>query len=57
MGELEDYMKNTRGYLLPLDWSESSLKPLESNHYQEWQRFINHLQQWKLYIPIKGGIQ
>jgi len=57
MGELEDYMKNTRGYLLPLDWSENSLKPLETNHFQEWQRFINHLKQWKLYMPIKGNYQ
>ncbi len=57
MGELEDYMKTTRGYLLPLDWSESSLKQLESNHLQEWQRFINHLQQWQLYIPNKGENQ
>jgi len=54
MGELEDYMKTNCGYLLPLDWNESGLKQLESNHLQEWQRFINQLDHWQLYLPVKG---
>ncbi|MCP4412544.1 MAG: DUF2868 domain-containing protein [Gammaproteobacteria bacterium] len=57
MGEMEDFMKTSRGYLLPLDWNESGLRQLQNNHLQEWQRFINHLPQWKLYIPIKGESQ
>lgn len=51
MGELEDFMKNARGYLLPLDWHGNTLKQLELNHFHEWQRFINQLGNWQLYIP------
>jgi len=51
MGELEDYMQRGRGYLLPLDWDDNGLKKLEKNHFHEWQRFINQLNNWQLYLP------
>ncbi len=50
MGELQDFMKLGKGYLLPIDWDDNGLKKLELHHLQEWQRFINQLKNWQLYI-------
>ena len=51
MGELEDYLKEAKGYLLPLDWDESGLCKLKNNHFYEWQRLINKYPSWQLFIP------
>ncbi len=51
MGELEDYLQDGRGYLLPLDWNDAGLCQLRVNHFHEWQRIINKFPSWKLFIP------
>ncbi len=51
LGELEDYLEEGKGYLLPLDWNESGLCKLRANHLHEWQRLINKFPDWQLYIP------
>jgi len=51
MGELEDYLAINQGYLLPLDWNDSGLTPLQFNHLHEWQRLVNKYSSWQLYLP------
>jgi len=53
LGELEDYLNQGFGYILPLDWHASELQQLQLKHLQEWQRFTNNLASWTLYIPSK----
>ncbi|WP_444995631.1 DUF2868 domain-containing protein [Aliikangiella sp. IMCC44359] len=53
MGELEDFLINGQGFLLPLDWNQSGLQPLQIEHLEEWQRFTNQLAQWQVYLPEK----
>jgi len=48
LAELADFMQNGRGYLLPLDWNEESLKSLDVDHLNEWRRFILPLDEWQL---------
>ena len=51
LGELEDYLKQGCGYLQPLDWDNSGLQKLQLKDLQEWQRFIDNLPRWSLYVP------
>ncbi len=51
LGELEDFLQNGQGYLLPLDWDDSGLTKPAGNHFHEWQRLINKLPRWQLYLP------
>ena len=51
LGELEDYLTNANGYLFPIDWNKDGLQKLNLNHLQEWQRFVNKLPHWQLYLP------
>ncbi len=51
LGELEDFLQNGQGYLLPLDWNDSGLTKPSTNHLHEWQRLINKLPSWQLYLP------
>jgi len=52
LGELWDYLsalpdKNQK-FILPLDWDESSVKPIRDNHLSEWRRFCVTLNDWQL---------
>ena len=51
MGELEDYLLKGSGFLFPVDWNENGLQGLSPNHFHEWQRFVNRLPNWQLFIP------
>jgi len=56
LAELEDYLQNGQGYLLPLEWDNTDLeqaKLVKSNpiHLSEWQRLINKQPQWQLFLP------
>ncbi|MCP3673485.1 MAG: DUF2868 domain-containing protein [Gammaproteobacteria bacterium] len=53
LGELEDFLQQGKGVILPLDWDDSGLLQSKFNHLQEWQRFVNTLPNWELYIPKK----
>ncbi len=55
LGELFDFLQHGRGYLLPLDWDETGLKPPRHSHLQEWQRFISQLPQWRIFLPQQLG--
>lgn len=48
MGELEDYLRRSRGLVLPLDWDEHAraLQPTKPVHLQEWRRFCGALPDW-----------
>jgi len=48
MGELADYLDNGKGYLLPLDWKQDKLIPLDDFHLDEWRRFIQPFTHWQL---------
>ncbi len=51
LGELGDFLQQGKGVILPLDWDDSGLLQPKINHLQEWQRFVNTLSNWDLYIP------
>ncbi len=51
LGELDDFLQHGHGVILPLDWNDSGLLQPKLNHLQEWQRFVNALPTWELYIP------
>ncbi len=53
LGELEDFLQQGKGVILPLDWDDSGLLQPKINHLQEWQRFVNNLPNWDLYLPKK----
>jgi len=55
LGELLDFLQHGRGYLLPLDWDETGLKPPRPSHLQEWQRFVSQLPQWRIFLPQQLG--
>ena len=55
LGELLDFLQHGRGYLLPLDWDKTGLKPPRHSHLQEWQRFISQLPQWRIFLPQQLG--
>ncbi|TQV89028.1 DUF2868 domain-containing protein [Aliikangiella coralliicola] len=53
LGELADFLQNSKGYLLPLDWEEQRLISPRESHVQEWQRFAKKLKHWQVYVPEK----
>jgi len=55
MGELADYMRATRGYLLPLDWHEGRLCTPRGEHLDEWRYFVTSLEGWRVYQPASLG--
>jgi len=58
LAELADFMQNGCGYLLPLDWNEQGLRSLDSDHLDEWRRFIIPLEQWQLLqLDLKHDLQ
>ena len=50
LAELADYLRHSRGYILPLDWEQSELKVIDLFHLQEWRRFAATLPDWKIYL-------
>ena len=52
LGELEDFLQNGRGYLLPLDWNGESLKKIQEKHLSEWIRFASQLADWQIFCPM-----
>ena len=48
LGELQDYLHNGVGYLLPLEWENEELKVLSAKHLNEWRRFAKSLPQWQV---------
>ena len=56
LAELADYLANSHGYLLPLDWKESRLQGIESFHLEEWRRFAAAQNNWDLLaLPEVGA--
>jgi hypothetical protein len=56
LAELQDYLQNGKGYLLPIDWSEDdhghyTLAKPKKNHLNEWLRMIAKHPQWQVYLP------
>ena len=51
MGELEDFMQQTQGVLLPLDWNEEKLQAVNALHLDEWRRFCYAQPSWQLQQP------
>ena len=59
LGELWDCLsafpdKNQK-FILPLDWDESSIKPIRDNHLSEWRRFCATLNGWQL-LQLDGPL-
>lgn len=48
LAELADFMENTSGYILPLDWNEHTMIKLKEHHCNEWRRFVAGLNRWQL---------
>lgn len=48
LGELEDFMRQTTGTLLLLDWVGDHFQRVESQHLDEWRRFCCALSNWQL---------
>ncbi|MCJ8339856.1 MAG: DUF2868 domain-containing protein [Pseudomonadales bacterium] len=48
MGELQDFMSQCQGVLLPLDWNSKHFVVLNELHLDEWQRFCQSQQNWQL---------
>ncbi len=53
MGELMDFLENGKGFIFPVDYSETSVKPVKLMHLQEWRRFINNMNSWDVFIPVE----
>ncbi len=51
MGELEDFMRQTQGIVLPLDWSSDQFQSISALHLDEWRRFCFALPNWELQLP------
>ncbi len=51
LGEFEDYLEHTAGYILPIDWSEQRIVTLKDNHFSEWQRLASKFESWQLLVP------
>ncbi len=51
LGELEDFLRNGKGYLFPIDWNELGLVNPSIKHVNEWRRFVNKLPNWQVYLP------
>lgn len=53
LGELADFLQTGKGFVWPLDWQEASLVSVRMEHLQEWQRFVDELPRWRIYMPAK----
>ena len=50
LGELEDFMRETSGTLLVLDWVNDQFQKVEPQHLDEWRRFCFTLPNWQLVV-------
>ncbi len=48
LGELNDFLQQGQGALMPLDWRNSQFAPVSALHLDEWRRFCYPLEQWQL---------
>ena len=59
MGELQDYLQSlpvnedTEKLLLPLDWDNEGLRPVQASDLQEWRRFSCTINNWSVLQPGK----
>ena len=53
MGELEDYMKQGQGLIMPVDMEGKNLTAPSKNHLQEWQRFTEKSTNWQVFQPAQ----
>lgn len=53
LGELADFLKALPepGFLLPLDWKDTTLRPIGDTHLREWRRFAASLGNWQILQP------
>lgn len=48
MGELEDFMQQTTGIIMPLDWQGEQFQTISDLHLDEWRRFCYPFSRWQL---------
>lgn len=48
MGDLEDFMRQTQGIIIPVDWQKNKFCKLSVLHLDEWRRFCYSLENWQL---------
>jgi len=48
MGELEDFMRESKGVLLILDWDDDKFQQISPVHLDEWRRFCFPIKNWQL---------
>jgi len=48
LGELNDFLQQGQGALMPLDWRDNAFAPVSALHLDEWRRFCHPLEQWQL---------
>lgn len=48
LGELNDFLQQGQGALMPLDWRNTDFAPVSALHLDEWRRFCHPLEQWQL---------
>lgn len=53
LGELEDFLKTGSGFVIPIDWRGSQLLKPQKHHLQEWQRMLEKLPEWQLFLPVE----
>ena len=51
MGELEDFMMQCQGVLMPLDWKYEQFVAVDEMHLDEWRRFCQSQKKWQLQQP------
>ncbi|MCV6590458.1 MAG: DUF2868 domain-containing protein [Marinobacterium sp.] len=47
LGELDDFLQQGHGALMPLDWRENAFTQASALHLDEWRRFCHSLEQWQ----------
>ena len=48
LGELNDFLQQGHGALMPLDWRDNAFTQVSALHLNEWRRFCHPLEQWQL---------
>lgn len=48
LGELNDFLQQGHGALIPLDWRDNVFTQVSALHLDEWRRFCHPLEQWQL---------
>ncbi|HIG42586.1 MAG: DUF2868 domain-containing protein [bacterium] len=57
LAELADYLHDTHGYLLPVDWKNSAQEAVTDFHLEEWRRFTATQDNWQLLAWRTGGMK